>query len=383
MNAASVLSTRTPSVVVVGGGPAGCYTAQFLRKQWPDSVITVVDRLEEPYGLIRYGVAPDHQGTKAVARQFDRLFDRDGVTFAGGTEVGRDVTLDSLRRDFDVVVVATGLYGDRRLGIPGEQLPGVHAAGPLTRFINGHPDERSARYEVGETVVVIGNGNVAVDLVRILAKPADEVYPFDAPTEPYGRLATDHVRRVCVVGRSPAADAKFDAAMIRELGRIDGVRFIVHDLPPAGAEAGAPASRGTLHEALRSLSRPTGSARTTVEFRFGWTPSAFTGATHVDGVAFDSSSGDGRTLSIAADTVITAIGFEAHENDTALLRDRLLSPRSDLDRGRLDRDLYCVGWYRRGATGTIPENRTDARSVAGEIIAAFDRGEIEKARHHS
>ena len=166
-------TTHSPTVVVVGSGPSGCYTAQFLRKQWPAADITVLDRLPVPFGLVRYGVAPDHQGTKAVDRQFDRLFTRDGVRFVGNVEVGGPVTVDQLRAAFDVVVLATGVSGDRPLGVPGAELAGVHGAGRLTRLLNDHPDEQHPVAPLGPRVVVVGNGNVALDVVRLLAKDHD------------------------------------------------------------------------------------------------------------------------------------------------------------------------------------------------------------------
>ena len=115
---------RAPTIAIVGSGPSGCYIAQFLRKRWPAAEIVIFDRLDHPYGLVNYGVALDHPGTKAVARQFDRLFDKDGVRFAGKVEIGTDITLDELRSAFDIVVLATGLHGDRTLDVPGAELPG-------------------------------------------------------------------------------------------------------------------------------------------------------------------------------------------------------------------------------------------------------------------
>src|SRR6478609_3075307 len=134
-------STLAPTIAIVGSGPSGCYVAQFLRKRWRAAEIVIFDRLDHPYGLVNYGVALDHPGTKAVARQFDRLFDKDGVRFAGEVEVGTDVMLEELRSPFDVVVLASGLHGDRPLGVPGAELPSVLGSGRLTRLINGHPDE--------------------------------------------------------------------------------------------------------------------------------------------------------------------------------------------------------------------------------------------------
>ena len=180
-------------VAVVGTGPAGCYTAQALLKALPGVRVTLVERLPVPFGLVRYGVAADHQGTKAVTRQFDRVLAHPDVTFVGNVEVGTDISLDVLRASFDAVVVATGLHRDRRLGIAGEDLPGVVASGPLTRWANGHPDVSDAPPLLGRRAVVIGNGNVAVDVVRLLAKAPSDFVGSDLPGEVASALAAARV----------------------------------------------------------------------------------------------------------------------------------------------------------------------------------------------
>ena len=160
-----------PRVAVVGSGPAGCFTAQSLRRTFPHAPIDVFDELPTPYGLIRYGVAADHQGTKSIARQFDRLFTHEGVRFRGNIRIGADVSLDELRRSYDAVVVATGMHSDTRLAVPGGDLANVHGAGRITRLLNTHPDEADAP-RLGADVVIIGQGNVAMDVARLLARTA-------------------------------------------------------------------------------------------------------------------------------------------------------------------------------------------------------------------
>ncbi|GAB7005402.1 FAD-dependent oxidoreductase [Nocardioides sp. AN3] len=342
-----------PHIAIVGSGPAGCYTAQGLRKDWPDAEITVIDRLPVPYGLIRYGVAADHQGTKAVTKQFDRLFERGGVTFNGGIEVGVDVDLDDLRAHYDVVVLATGLCVDRRLNIPGEYLTGVYGSGQITRLLNGHPDEHGLKPRLGERVVVIGNGNVAIDLVRLIAKHPDDFAGSDLHPEVHDLIHRPAVQEIVVVGRSGARSAKFDPAMVKELAKLAGVDFAVDAMDePANPQVAA----------LKHLiEHQIGGDRIRVRFCFGWTPREVMGADGcVRGVVF--AAADGRTWHHEADSVLTAIGFAEQTHLGASGEWRSAD-------GRLGDGLYTVGWARRGPQGAIPDARTDARLVAQSITA--------------
>ena len=360
--------TVEPTIAIVGSGPSGCYTAQFLRKHWPSAEIVIIDRLDHPYGLVNYGVALDHPGTKAVAKQFDRLFDRDGVQFAGNIEIGTDITLDELRTAFDIVVLATGLHGDRTLEVPGHELPGVLGSGRLTRLINGHPDESADGLTLGSRVTIVGHGNVAIDLVRLMLKSDDELRGLGVADDVIAAITKGPVEHIDVVGRSMPAQAKFDTAMIRELVKTPNVRFLAPDLD-GGAHSDDPkwSAVATLVE-----TSPTDATRT-VTFHFGWSPQSIAGGSSVEQVVFGAADGSGRTLVTSADTVCTAIGFT--EKETAVLRrGDLESGEADLATGLLGRDLYCVGWLRRGPRGTIPENRADAKMVADTITRTVEAG---------
>lgn len=359
----------SPTVAIVGSGPSGCYLAQALRKAWPDTEISVLDRLPVPYGLVRYGVAPDHPGTKAVTRQFDRLFERENIRFVGNLEIGRDLALDELRGACDVVVLATGLYGDRRLGVPGDDLERVHGAGRLTRFFNDHPDEVGLAPRFGQRTAIVGNGNVAIDLLRLLAKSADEFAGSDISETVLAHLAGERPQTIHIVGRSPAMLAKFDTVMLRELGKLRDVTFALGEGALLHAEEGDAAKLGALRELLE---RPVTGARQVV-FHFGWEPERVHGASGVEGIAFVRQGGE--RLELAVDSVLTAIGF-AEDAGGALRRDSLSGAVAELDAGCLDHGLYCAGWYRRGPRGTIPENRADARRVADAIIQAVSDGRL-------
>ena len=336
------------SVAIVGAGPSGCFTAQALLRALPDAQIDILDRLPVPYGLVRYGVAPDHQGTKAVIRQFERLFERQGVGFFGNVTLGRDVTLAALQAAYDAVVLATGLSGDRPLGIEGEGLDGVTGSGALTRALNDHPDAESVAPRLGREVVVIGNGNVAIDLVRLLVKRDTEFDGSDLSARALALVKAAGPRNINVIGRSAADVARFDPVMLRELGRLEDARISV-----IGAHGD-----GKVVEALNAIDghAPEG-ARHQITFRFGWTPHRLTGEARVDGAEFTATSGS-ETLTLPCDTVLTAIGFDASGG---------LEPMQASEDGFIAPGLYATGWFRRGPRGTIPENRADAQAVAARI----------------
>jgi ferredoxin--NADP+ reductase len=340
------------SIAIVGAGPSGCFTAQALAKALPEAAIDILDRLPVPYGLIRYGVAPDHQGTKAVIRQFERLFERQGVAFFGNVSVGTDITLDDLCDLYDAVVLATGLSGDRRLGIPGEDLDGVLGSGAVTRAWNDHPDAEGRDPVFGRDVVIMGNGNVAIDLVRLLAKDGDEFDGSDLSPARTRTLCAVPTRRITVVGRSAAAQARFDPVMLRELGRLAQARIEV-----VGA-----AGEGKVIEALAAIDgHGAPDARHAITFRFGWTPVRLSGDGHVTQAQFTAA--DGAVLDLPCDTFLTAIGFEAAATG--------LPPMASTEDGFVAPGLYATGWFRRGPRGTIPENRADAQLVAARIAADF------------
>jgi ferredoxin/flavodoxin---NADP+ reductase len=359
------------SIAIVGAGPSGCYLAQALAKLVGDAAIDIIDRLPVPYGLIRYGVAADHQGTKGVVRQFERLFERQGVQFFGNVEIGRDVSLEELRGFYDVVVLAAGLGGERRLVIPGEALSGVMGAGIVTRAWNDHPDAWGILPALGRHVVVMGNGNVALDLVRILAKAPDELDGSDLSDAHSRHIETAAIETIDVIGRAPAAKAKFDAVMLKELARLSAVRIVVE--PGAGLAGSDAAADGSaaLIEALRAIDghRPgtdAGAARM-VTFRFGWTPVGLEGQDgHVSTARFERTDCSGAMLELPCDSFLSAIGFD---HDGHLPRASLIDAADDLESGRLADGLYAVGWFRRGPRGTIPDNRADAQIVAARIQA--------------
>ena len=376
----TVSSEREPRIVIVGAGPSGCFIAGALRRALPAAQILVIDRLPCPFGLVRYGVAADHQGTKNITRQFDRIFTREGVEFAGNVLVSREpapgaVTLEQLSATADVVVLATGLSADRALGIPGDTLPGVFGSGAITGLLNSHPDQAADDLlaDLGAQVAIVGLGNVAIDLIRFLAKQADHFDGSDINDTALAAYCDSPATTIDVFSRSPITAAKCDAQMVKELGQIPGIRVTLSGVAPEAMEAGetpGDQTQAARVEALRDLERATADqdARVHVTLHFGATPERVLGSERVEGLRVLQG---GEVRYIDADSVISAIGYAADANSP-------IQATTGSD-SRIAPGRYQVGWLRRGPNGTIPENRADAVAVAAEIVADLAAGAIGRA----
>lgn len=352
--------TSAPArIAIVGSGPSGCYTAQALRRQLPDAEINVIDKLTTPYGLVRHGVAADHQGTKDIARQFARLFEKDGVNFIGGIEIGRDLTLDALRSSFDAVVLANGLHADAPLAVPGADLAGVIGAGRVTRLLNGHVHEDRNVESLGATLAVVGHGNVAMDIIRLAAADEAALEGSDIDDEIRSALLAE-VRVVHAIGRSLPVHAKFDPVMVREISDLGGVAHVVHGVDEESLMAAGDVRSELVLELLRRQQPET--PRVTIEWWFGFAPSRVLGAKNVSGIEIAHCDGT-ASESLGASSVVTAIGFQAAQGQ-ALVE----MTEGARETGRIAPGLYAAGWARRGPRGTIPSQRTDSRDLAQTIL---------------
>ncbi|MBO1902168.1 FAD-dependent oxidoreductase [Leucobacter weissii] len=369
--------TAPPSIAIVGSGPTGCYLAQSLLRALPETEITILDRLPSPYGLVRYGVAADHQHTKAIARQFERVFQDPRVTFAGNVEVGERLGIDELRSAYDAVVFATGVVSDRELDVPGGALPGVFGAGAVTRVLNSHPAEPAELPELGPDVVVVGGGNVAVDVLRFLVKDAAGYAESDVADAALESYLAHPAERVTLLNRSDAAAAKSDPQMLKELAALPRGSYSIHGFDgDLGAAAGASGDRVAAARiaALAALTAPERPARPgpEVSLRFGATPLRILGEDRVEGVEIVAG---GRVETIPATSVVTAIGFRPAADALRRLLDEHGQPEY-ASTGRVAPGVYRVGWAKRGPIGGIPENRSCAKAVAEEILADLESGAL-------
>src|SRR5436305_13428257 len=215
-------------VAVVGSGPAGFYAAGALLSGDPPAEVDVIERLPTPWGLVRLGVAPDHPKLKTVSRAFERIAEQPGFRFLGNVEVGRDLHHEDLVRLYDAVIYAVGAQSDRRLGIPGEDLPGSWPATEFVAWYNGHPDFQELEFDLSaERAVVIGNGNVAVDVARMLALTAEELEPTDTTDAAIEAIANAGIEEIVMVGRRGPAQAAFTTPELIELGELEGAAVVV------------------------------------------------------------------------------------------------------------------------------------------------------------
>jgi len=348
-------------IAIIGSGPSGCFAAQFLRKAWKDAEITIFEALPVPYGLVRYGVAPDHQGSKSVTAQFDRLFEREGIRFAGNVTIGEDLTFEDLAAAFDIIIPATGLGCDRRLPVEAHPDCPVIGAGALIRALNGHPDlslpadADGLPMALGSRVAVIGNGNVAMDVVRLLAKPLDQFGGSDIDDTRLAALRGQGVARIDVFGRSPIGAAKFDLSMFKEILGLSNVRIGrsgTGSCPPCDAM-----------QALAAAEARSANGALSIHFHFAAQPIALLHGPHGPLLSVETCDG---IASHEVDSVITAVGFH----------DSRPSGHPCSAQSWSGAQVFPVGWLQNGGKGTIAANRKSAKETAGEINAAAKDGHL-------
>jgi ferredoxin--NADP+ reductase len=367
---------------VVGSGPAGFYTAEALEKAYGDKArIDILDRYPVPYGLIRFGVAPDHQSLKAVSKRYDKVAESAGVDFIGNVTVGRDVSVAELLDFYDAVILAVGAPHDRKLGIPGEDLPGVVGSAEFVGWYNGHPDFADLDPPLNGThAAVIGNGNVALDCARILSKTHHEFEGSDIVGHALEALDKSAIRTITILGRRGPHQIAMTPKELGELGHLEAAVPLVDpaDFPPVEAdEALEPGLRKSV-SLLRGFADLPQDKPKRMVFDFFAKPLAIEGEGKVERIIVErtllddkgAARGTGETYEVPASLVVTAIGYSS-------------SPIADVpfeggkfvnERGRIADRLYAVGWARRGPTGTIGTNRPDGYEVADQVAAAMPPG---------
>ncbi len=372
-------------IAIIGSGPAGYYTAEAVQKAYGDDVrVDIIDRLPVPYGLIRSGVAPDHQSIKAVYRRYETVNLSNTVRFVGNVMVGRDVSIGALQSLYDVVVLATGAPNDRALGIPGSNLPGVFGSAAFVGWYNGHPDFADLAPPLdGPGAVVIGNGNVALDVTRILSKTRSEFAGSDIAGHALAALEASGIVRISVLGRRGPHQIAMTPKELGELGHLDRAQPFVDpaDLPDVGADALLePGMRKSVTHLRAFAEAPFAQKPVSIDFDFYAAPVAIEGETRAERVIVERTRldadlravGTGETYAIPAHLVVACIGYQTSPIEGVPFEaGRGRFANAD---GRILPGLYCVGWARRGPSGTIGTNRTDAYGVADLIAADVGEG---------
>jgi ferredoxin--NADP+ reductase len=361
-------------VAIVGAGPAGYFAAQALQNLQTEELkfsIDMIERLPTPWGLVRSGVAPDHPKIKTVAKVFEKIATSDGFSLYGNVELGTDVSIDVLKAKYDAVVIATGSAVGRKLGIPGEDLPGSISAAEFVPWYNGHPDFANHTPNLDcDTAVVIGAGNVAMDVARMLALEPSELEPTDTATHALEALRNSNIRKVVISARRGPEHAAFTSPELRDLPKLEHTNVVMNtsDINAAIERAGDEPEKEVRNnlEAMRLISElEQGKHQRTLEFQFLCTPKEFRGNGQVEEVVFTTSTGEEKIIKCGL--VITAIGYEA-EPLAGIPYEKGKVLNSD---GHVSENLYVVGWAKRGPSGVIGTNKSDAADVMNLLVAAL------------
>ncbi len=391
-------------VAIVGTGPSGFYAAEHLLKKHPGVEIDLFDRLPTPFGLVRGGVAPDHQKIKSVTRVYEKIASQPGVRFLGNVLIGRDLTREEVLDHYDAVIYAFGAHSDRTLGIPGEHLAGSHAATEFVGWYNGHPDYQDHSFDLSqENVVVIGVGNVAVDVTRVLSRTPEELAKTDIAPYALEVLQNSGVKNVYMVGRRGPVQAAFTNPELKELGEMPGADIVV--LPnelvlDEGSRATlARAEERTAEKNLHTLeafaSKPQEGKPMRIHLRFLLSPLELHGDGSVEAVKLArnrlvaTANGDlraeptGETEVIPAGLVFRSVGylgtgipgvvFDAKRGIMPNEGGRVVTAPGTASQGE-----YVVGWIKRGPTGVIGTNKPDATETTDHLLEDFTSGKLER-----
>ncbi|MEO5576209.1 MAG: FAD-dependent oxidoreductase [Gaiellaceae bacterium] len=368
-------------VAVVGSGPAGFYAASALLASDLPIEVDLIERLPTPWGLVRLGVAPDHPNIKAVSRAFEKTAAQPGFRFFGNVEVGRDVTHEDLRRLYDAIVYSFGAQTDRQLGIPGEDLPGSWAATELVAWYNGHPDFQHLEFDLShERAVVIGNGNVALDVARMLALMPDELAPTDTTDAAIEAINSSGIEEILVVGRRGPVQAAWTPVEVAELGELAGADIVVapadlelDETSAAELEAAAPTVRRSVEHLRDYATRvPTGKPRR-IALRFFASPVAILGDGKVEAIELVRNElVGGRAVAtderetIPCGIVFRSVGYRGVGLPGIPFEES--SGTIPNEGGRVEPGLYAAGWIKRGPSGVIGTNKKDAAETVALLL---------------
>jgi len=361
-------------IAIVGAGPAGYFAALALHNLQSNErffAIDMIERLPTPWGLVRSGVAPDHPKIKTVSKVFEKIAADPNFRLFANVEIGSEITVAQLAENYDAVVIATGASLGKKLGIPGENLYGSISAADFVPWYNAHPDFADLEVLLDcDTAVVIGAGNVAIDVARMLALEPSELDPTDTADHAIDAFKKSNIRKVYMSARRGPEHAAFTSPELRELPKLEHTNVVINkkDIDAAIVRAGAVPEKdvkSNLDAMLLIAENPKSEHDRTMQFLFQHTPKEILGTDRVEGVVFSTPNGD---VTVKCGLVITAIGYQAagiegvpYENGKVVNTD-----------GRVKGNLYVVGWAKRGPTGVIGTNKSDAATVIELLVSDLD-----------
>lgn len=373
------------NIAIVGSGPSGCYIADVLSKKVTDAQVDIFDRLPTPFGLVRAGVAPDHQGTKNIVRQFERTLSRDNVRFVGNVTIGTDLSYDELKHNYDIVALTIGALRDRKLGVPGEELAGVYGSGEFVAWYNGHPDHAELNPNLNSTgIAIVGNGNVALDIARILAKTSPEMNSSDITAAAQHTIGASAVQDIYLIGRRGPLQASFTNTELSEFADLERCVALAnpHQLPahlPDDIDPKAAKAIEKNLDTLRSYANNTPDSKPVrLHLMFCASPVEIVGDNgKVCGLRLEKNTltegraqPSGETFQLDVQTVIPAIGYRSEAITGMPFDEKRGIVRNN--EGLVESGVYTAGWCKRGPQGVIPANRADSMAVAKQIMADLD-----------
>ncbi len=390
---------RPLRVAIIGSGPSGLYAAGHLLETPAGTFadgrlsqrvrrsveVDVIDRLPTPWGLIRGGVAPDHPDKKKISRIYDAIAHRPGFRFIGNVRVGETITPDQLSSWYDAVIYAVGADGERRLGIPGEALPGSHSARSFVGWYNGHPDFSALDFDLRTArAVIVGNGNVSMDVARILLKPVSELRKTDIAAHALEALSRSQIREVVVLGRRGPQDAAFNFPELEELGELPDTAIVVEDLAAAESVLATGQDGDLKMRILRALITQHRSGSRRIVLRFNTLPIAVIGTQAVEGLRVASRlANDSSNEVLETGLLLAAVGYRGQALPGLPFDDTNgVVPSQD---GRVMQGnaplpgSYVTGWIRRGPRGIIGSNKKCARDCVASLLADADAGLLPRA----
>jgi ferredoxin--NADP+ reductase len=380
-------------VAIVGSGPSGFYAAEALFGAEAEAQVDMYDRLPAPFGLVRYGVAPDHGKIKNVTRVYEKTASNPAFSFLGNVDVGSDITLDEMQQFYDAIVVASGAQTDRQLGIRGEDLACSHAATEFVAWYNGHPDFVDRTFDLScETAVVIGIGNVAVDVARILSKTVDELKNTDISEHALNVLAESKIKNIHLIGRRGPAQAAFTPQELKELGALDDCEFVLDDpaleLNPESQAELDPPKASQARKLIKLLNdfaqRPTSPKSRQLILHFLKSPIELVGDRRINAVILErntlvgepgkqKSRGTGETERLNCGVLFRSVGYRGTPIPGVPFHEKWgIIPNEDgrvVDDGKPVAGLYAAGWIKRGPSGIIGTNKPDSIATIKALLA--------------